>query len=52
MEREAERRIERELDILTFLRKLLKLEAAFKVIFTKPERLLLSNQACFTVDEK
>ena len=48
---QAEKKIENELDILTYFRKLMKLEAAFKVIFTKPERLLLSNQACFTVED-
>ena len=51
-ERQAKSKIDRELDILTYLRKLFKLEAAFKVIFTKSERLLLSSQACFTLDGK
>ena len=45
----AERRIERELDIGTFIRRQKRQLLAFKTIFTKMERYLLQNQSTFVL---
>ena len=47
----ANMRIEKELDVLNYFRKLKKLELLLSIIFTKQERFLLNKQRCFTVSK-
>ena len=43
-------RIEKELDIVTFLRKQMMTSIALKTLFTKAERFLIKNQNTFVLD--
>ena len=44
--------ISKQLDLVVYLKKLMAIELALKVIFKAPERYLLLNQRYFTVSEK
>ena len=47
----SEKRISKELDVLTYFRKLKMLEIMSCVIFDKRERYLIKNQSCFAVND-